>query len=259
MTYASVNELNMYYERHGEGRPLVLIHGGMSAIGTSFGPLLPGLATDHQVIAVEMQAHGHTADIDRPLRYPDLAEDVAALLAHLGVDDADVMGYSVGAGVATELVLRHPDLVGRLVLVSAAYRPDGLHPGLLDGIDQMKAEDMVGSPFHDEYLRIAPRPDDFPVTVERVKDLDRTFTGWTAEQVSGIDAPVLLVYGDSDIVTPEHAVELFRLLGGGVIGDVAGLPNAQLAVLPGTTHLTLVERAEWLLSMMGEFLDKQEG
>lgn len=253
--YAQVNGLDMYFEVHGTGRPLVLLHGNLSTIEIDFGRVIPALAGNRQVIAVEQQAHGHTADIDRPLSIANWAADTAALLRHLDVRDADVFGYSSGSGVALRLAVEHPELVRKLVLASPAISRDGLHPGVLDGIDDLQPEHLAGSPFEQAYARVAPRPDDWPVLIEKIKDMDREFQGWPAETVRDLGKPALLVFGDSDIVRPEHAVELFRLFGGGVAGDVAGLPGSRLAILPGTTHVTLVHRAEWLVSMIEEFLD----
>jgi pimeloyl-ACP methyl ester carboxylesterase len=255
MSYAPVNGLEMYYEVHGAGRPLVLLHGGLSAIGTSFGTVLPDLAKNRQVIAVEFQAHGRTADIDRPLTYEHLADDTAALLRHLGVDNADFFGFSVGAGVALQVAIRYPELVGKAVLGSVAVDRDGFHPGVLDGIDQLQPEHLAGSPFAEEYARTAPNPADWPTLIEKTKRLDREFVGWPHEAVRSVEAPVLIMVGDSDIVRPEHAVEVFRLFGGGVAGDVAGLPKSRLAVLPGTTHVGLMVRPDWVVSMVEAFLD----
>jgi pimeloyl-ACP methyl ester carboxylesterase len=256
--YAPVNGLEMYYEIHGTGRPVVLVHGALSAIGTSFGQVLPALAASRQVVAVELQAHGHTADIDRPLTIEQLASDTAALVRHLGIGQADLFGYSLGAAVAFQVALQHPELVRKLVAMSLTYNQDGLHPGLLDGIDNLKPEDLEGSPFQQEYASIAPKPENWPTLIEKNKRLDHDFAGWPAEAVRSLQAPTLLVIGDSDIVRPEHAVEMFRLLGGGVMGDVAGLPRSQLAILPGSTHITVAYRGEWLASMIDEFLDAPE-
>ena len=253
--YASVNGLEMYYEVHGTGRPLVLLHGNLSTIDVDFGKVLPSLAETRQVIAVEQQAHGHTADIDRPLSIRRWADDTTALLQHLGVEQADFFGFSSGAAVALDIAIRHPELVGKLVLASVTFTLDGLHPGLLDGIQTLQPEDLAGSPFQEAYARVAPRPEDWPTLIAKIKELDRELPDWPPATIRSLAAPVLLVIGDSDIVRPEHAVELFRLLGGGVAGDIAGLPRSQLAVLPGTTHITLVHRADWLASMIGEFLD----
>src|SRR5262249_22797944 len=226
------------------------------ATGAGFGAVMPLLAKTRLVIAVELQAHGHTADIDRPLTIPQLAEDVVALLRHLGVETADLFGFSIGAAVAQQIAITYPGVVRKVGLASVSYRNDGLHPGILDGIDEMKPEDLVGSPFHAEYLETAPRPGDWPVLVAKVKDLDRDFPQWPAEAIRSIEAPVLLVFGDSDLIRPEHAVEVFGLRGGGVAGDLAGLPRAQLAVVPGTTHIGLMRRADWLVPMVEAFLDR---
>jgi pimeloyl-ACP methyl ester carboxylesterase len=254
--YAPVNGLTMYYEIHGEGRPLVLLHGAFSAIGTSFHNVLPGLAETRQVIGLEMQAHGRTADIDRPLSPEQMADDTVAALEHLGIEEADLFGYSMGSDVALHVVVRHPDVVRKLVLASAAYTLSGVHPGLMDGLAEMKPEMMFGSPWHEEYMRIAPRPEDFAVLFEKKTQMDRELEDFSAAAISAIKAPTLLVIGDSDLVRPEHAVEMFRLLGGGVFGDTpAGLPASQLAVLPGTSHVTLVDRADLLLAIIPPFLD----
>jgi pimeloyl-ACP methyl ester carboxylesterase len=255
--YAAVNGLRMYYETHGTrgtGQPLVLLHGALSAIGTSFGEALPSLAQTRWVIAAEQQAHGRTADVDRPLTDEQMAQDTAALLRQLGVANADFFGWSMGAGVAMQIGTERPELVRKLVLASPAYGRDGFHPGLLEGIENVKPEDLAGSPWQEEYARIAPRPEDWPMLVAKTTQHDREFVGWSAEAIRSIKAPTLIIVGDSDIVRPEHAVELFRLLGG-VAGDLVGLPRSQLAVLPGTTHETLVRRAEWLVSMIDAFLD----
>jgi pimeloyl-ACP methyl ester carboxylesterase len=254
--HASVNGLQMYYEIHGTGEPLVLLHGAFSAIGTSFGELLPSLAERRQVIAFELQAHGRTADIDRPLSIEQLADDVAAALGQLGIERADIFGYSLGASVALHLAIRHPDVVRKLVLASVTYNLSGVHPGLMEGLADMKPEMMFGSPWHEEYTRIAPNPEDFATLFAKKTQMDRNLKDVPAEVIESIEAPTLLIIGDSDLVRPEHSVEMFRLLGGGVFGDTpAGLPNSQLAVLPGTSHVTLVSRAGLLLSMIPPFLD----
>ena len=255
-SYVNVNGLDMYYEIHGEGQPLVLLHGAFSAIGTSFGKILPGLANSRQVIAFELQAHGHTADIDRPLTLEGMADDVAAAFQALDLRHADVFGYSMGSDVALQLAIRHPHVVRKLMLGSASYTLSGVHPGLIEGLGEMTPEVMYGSPWHEEYMRIAPRPEDFNRLFAKKTEMDRGFQDIPAETIRAIKAPTLLIIGDSDLIRPEHAVEMFRLLGGGVFGDTpAGLPNSQLAVLPGTSHVTLVDRADWLVSMINAFLD----
>jgi len=254
--YVSVNELKMYYEIHGEGEPLVLLHGAFSAIGTSFGKILPGLAEHRQVIAFELQGHGRTADIDRPLTVEGMADDVAAALPELGIEQADILGYSNGGSVALHFATRHPQMVRKLVLMSIGYSLSGIHPGLMEGMGEMKPEMMHGSPWHDEYMRIAPRTEDFNRLFEKKTEMDRQIKDFSEEAIRGIKAPTLLMIGDSDLIRPEHAVEFFRLLGGGVFGDMPpGLPNSQLAILPGTSHVGMVDRADWLVPMINEFLD----
>jgi pimeloyl-ACP methyl ester carboxylesterase len=255
-SYASVNVLQVYYEIHGTGRPLVLLHGAFSAIGTSFGELLPALAETRQVIAFELQAHGRTADIDRPLSIEQMADDTAAALRHLGIAKADIFGYSMGASVALHLAIRHPDVVRKLVLASVTYNLSGVHPGLMEGLADMIPEMIFGSPWHEEYTRIAPNPENFATLFAKKTQMDRNIKDVQAEVIQSIKAPTLLIIGDSDLVRPEHAVEMFRLLGGGIFGDTpAGLPNSQLAVLPGTSHVTLVHRADLLLSIIPPFFD----
>jgi pimeloyl-ACP methyl ester carboxylesterase len=257
--YAPVNGLEMYYEVHGSGsgRPLVLLHGNLSTIGIDFGGIIPALAKSRQVIGVEQQAHGHTADIDRPLTTQHWTADTVALLRHLGIGRADIFGYSSGSAVAMQIAVDHPELVGKLVLASASYRNEGLHPELMDNLEQLRPEHLAGSPFEQDYARVAPNPGDWPKLIEKINEMNATLPEWTADQVRAIAAPTMLIIGDSDIVQPEHAVEMFRLRGGGVIGDLVGLPPARLAVLPGTTHVTLVQRTDWLSSMVGEFLDAE--
>ena len=248
--------MDIYFEDHGTGnRPLLLIHGALSGIGTSFGTILPMLAKHRRVIAVELQAHGRTPDIDRPLTVPNFAADLIELLDRLGIDRADVFGWSMGAAVALELGTAYPDRVHRLVLASVSYDEDGIHPGLMDGIQDLQPEHLHGSEFHDEYLRTAPDPAGWPTLVTKIKAFDADPPSWTADQVRGLAAPTLLVLGDSDIVRPEHAVEMFRLLGGGVAGDLTGLPRCRLAILPGTTHTGIPQRADLLAPMIDEFLD----
>ncbi len=258
--YARVNGLNMYYETfggEGAGAPLVLLHGAFSAIGTSFGPLLPGLSAGRRVIAVELQGHGRTADIDRPMTLEGMADDVAALVKYLGFEQADVFGYSMGAGVALHLAIRHPEVLRKLVLASVTYNMSGFQPGLMEGMGEMKPEMMYGSPWHEEYMRLAPHPEDFDRLFAKKSAMDRSIKDVPDEAIRAIKAPTLLIIGDSDLVRPEHAVQMFRLLGGGVFGDTpAGLPGSQLAILPGTSHVTVPSRVDLLLAIIPPFLDK---
>jgi pimeloyl-ACP methyl ester carboxylesterase len=257
--YAEVNGLRMYYEIHGEGRPLVLLHGAYMTV-EAMGSILPGLAETRRVIVPEMQGHGRTADIDQPITYEGMADDVAALLRHLEIDEADAFGYSMGGGVALQLAIRHPDSVRKLVVASASYTSDGMQPELHEMIPSITPETFAGSPFEAAYHELAPNPGDFPTLVEKLKRLDTTPFAWPAEDVRGIEAPTMIVVGDADVVRLEHAVEMFRLLGGGAMGDLAGFSKSQLMVLPRTAHFIppgsgVLDRAEWLLAMVAAFLD----
>src|SRR3712207_4478595 len=179
--YVSVNGLEMYYEDHGTGQPLVLLHGTFSAIGTSFGNVLPELAKNRRVIVFEMQAHGRTADIDRPLSMEQMADDTVAALRQLGIENADFFGFSMGGGIALQVAIRHPEMVRKLVLTSVTYKLDGVHPGLMEGLAEMKPEMMHGSPWHEEYMQIAPRPEDFATLFAKKTQMDREVRDLPAE------------------------------------------------------------------------------
>jgi pimeloyl-ACP methyl ester carboxylesterase len=240
LSYADVGGLSLYYEVHGSGEPLVLLHGGLGSI-EMFGPVLPALAEHRQVLAVDLQAHGRTADVDRPIRFELLADDVAALLGHLGLAGADVMGDSLGGGAALRTAIQHPQVVRRLVLVSTPFKRDGWYPEILGGQAQMTAEaaePMKQMPMYEAYARLAPRVEDWPVLIAKVGELLALDYDWSAE-VAKVEAPTMLVYGDADAIPPAHAVEFFGLLGGGQRDpgwDGSGRPNARLAILPGATH-----------------------
>jgi len=253
--YAPVNGLRMYYEIHGDGGvPLVIIHGAFGTVDM-FGPLVPALAETRRVITVEMQGHGRTADVDRPLTYEQLADDVAALVQYLGIEQVDVFGYSLGGFIAQQVTIRHPELVRKLVVVSAAFSREGVYPEVWEGIEALTPELFAESPPQTEYARLAPNPEDWPTLVEKVKELEREFVGWPAEDIAAIESPTLLIMGDADIVRLDHAAEMIHLLGGGVPGDFGALPSDQLAVLPGTNHVGVMLRTDWLLPMITQFLD----
>jgi pimeloyl-ACP methyl ester carboxylesterase len=257
--YAPIGDLNMYYEIHGAGRPLVVLHGAYMT-AAMWGPLLPGLAGSRQVIALEQQGHGHTADVDRPITYEQMADDTAALIRQLDLQSTDVLGFSMGGGVALQVAIRHPGLIRRLVVASASFSSDGMPAEALEAFPTITPELFAGTPIEEAYLRTAPNPDDFPRLVEKLTKLDTTSFTWPQEDIRAIAAPTLIILGDSDGIRLEHAVEFFKLRGGGVMGDLAGLPESQLAVLPGTSHFAppgsaLLDRADWLLAMIPRFLD----
>jgi pimeloyl-ACP methyl ester carboxylesterase len=238
--YAEVNGLSLYYEEHGSGEPLVLLHGGVAG-SEIFNPLLPALAAGRRIITVDLQGHGRTAEIDRPLRPELLADDVAALIEHLGLERADVLGYSLGGTVAFRLAVEHPDRVDRLILVSISFRRDGSHPEVVEAFEQFSpemAEAMKPSPAYQHYAQHAPRPEDWGQHIAKTSDLLKDDFDWT-DDVAKIRARTLLVYADADSIRPDHIVDFFGRLGGGLRDagwDGAHRPANQLAVLPGTTH-----------------------
>jgi pimeloyl-ACP methyl ester carboxylesterase len=258
MPYAQAGELNVYYEEHGEGPPLLLLHGAYMT-AEMMAPFAQGLAATRRVIVPEAEGHGRTADADRPLTYEQMADDAAALARALGLEQADVVGYSMGGATALRLAIQHPDLVRRLVVASAGYRYDGMPAEAIAMFPSITPEMFAGSPMEEAYQRLAPDPGRFAVLVDKLKTLDTTDFAWD-EDVPRITAPMLIVLGDSDGVRLEHAVELFKLRGGGVMGDLSGMPESQLAVLPGTSHFVppghgLLDRLDWLLAMIPPFLD----
>jgi pimeloyl-ACP methyl ester carboxylesterase len=253
--YAEVNGLNMYYEIHGSGSPLVLLHGGISNIETDFGLLLPGLSKNYRCIAIEQQAHGHTNDREGPLNEEQMAEDTVALLRQIGIEVTDIFGYSMGSAIAAQIAIKYPRMIRKLILAAFAYRKDGAHSGTSDNVDDIDPEVMSATPFGEAYARMAPDPGNWPTLLKKIPEWGKNVKDLAPEAVQSIEAPVMLIYGDSDIIRPEHMVETFKLLGGGIPADLYGLPRNRMAVLPATTHITLVHRAEWLTSMIREFLN----
>ena len=242
MSRADVTGLQLYYEEHGSGgaAPLVLLHGGMAA-GEMFAPILPALAAGRRVITVDLPGHGHTADPGKPLRFEWMADAIAALIAHLGLAQVDLMGYSLGGEVSIRTAIQHPGLVRRLVVISTPCRRDGWYPESLAGMEQLGpdlAEPMRHSPPGELYARTAPRPGDWPLLLGRTCELLSRDFDWTAE-ISQITAQVMLVYADADAIRPAHIVEFYALLGGGLRDagwDGSGRPGSRLAILPGLTH-----------------------
>jgi pimeloyl-ACP methyl ester carboxylesterase len=249
--YAPVNGLRMYYEVHGEdgdARPLVLLHGGLLTIDLSFGALLPELAAGRQVIAAELQGHGRTADIERDIDLGFMASDVAGLLDHLGVGQADVLGFSLGAGVALQLTVDYPGRVGRLIAASAGYASDGFHPEISNPAlhatsTRMPTAEDFGQ-MREAYERVAPDPGHFEAFAAKASQAANNLKGWTAAELGGITAPTLLVFGDHDFIRLEHAVQMHELI-----------PGSQLAVLPGTTHMGVLRRADLIVPLVAGFLD----
>ncbi|WP_420843082.1 alpha/beta fold hydrolase [Geothrix terrae] len=246
--FAPVNGLQIYFEIHGVASPtqppLVLLHGGGDTIQTSFGQILPALASGRQVIAFEQQGYGHTADIaDRPFSFEQSADDAAALLEYLHIERADLFGYSNGGTIALQMAIRHPKAIRKLVVASALVKHDGAYPWLWDAMANAKVENMP-QVLQKEYLKVAPQPENLRMMHDKAVQRMRHFKDIPADALRSITAPTLVVIGDADVIRPEHAVETFRLL-----------PHAQLAVLPGTDHMQVTTRTRWLASMIGGFLD----
>jgi pimeloyl-ACP methyl ester carboxylesterase len=244
--YAPVNGLKMYYEIHGRddgSPPLVLLHGGGSTVETSFGGLLPHLG-GRRVIAFEQQGHGRTADVDRPFDFAQSADDTAALLRHLKIPQADFLGYSNGGHILLELGRRHPSIIRKLIIESAMFTRDGADPRFWDGFKDPKLESMPKE-LQEAYRKTAPDPSKLQSFFDKSVERMRTFQGWRDEDLKAMSMPVLVLAGDHDILTPEHAVRMYRLF-----------PKAELAILPATDHMEIVKRGAWVASMTEEFLNR---
>jgi pimeloyl-ACP methyl ester carboxylesterase len=253
--YATINGIKMYYTITGKGTPLVLLHGAFSSIDKDFGKIIPSLAKDHQVIGIELQGHGHTTDIDRPLSYTAMAEDVTLLLQQLKISNADFFGYSMGGGVALQLTITHPNLVKHLVLASTAYSPEGMNMENPDKLKQKAQTGLNQSVWKKNYDKIAPDTSKWSKLVGQVYGMMGSWRGFQSADIKNIKSPTLLIFGDGDMSKPEHQVEMFRLLGGGNAGDLYELPNEQLAILPGTTHVTMVDQSDLLIPIVSRFLN----
>lgn len=254
--YAEIGNLKMYYERHGndtEAEPIIVLHGAYMDI-PSMGDIIPRLAADRTVYALELQGHGRTNDIDRPVRYPDLADDVFKFMNQMEIKRADVVGYSMGAAVGFFLATDHPDKVDQLVALSLAYDLKGMQPEYLQMIPTMTPNMFLGSPIEKQWKALAPDPDRFVPFVEKMIRLEHEPVAWK-ERVWGLQSPTLLVTGDADVVTLEHSVEFFRLLGGGAMGDMGkSLPKARFAVLPASSHTAIIRQPELLSQFVEPFL-----
>jgi pimeloyl-ACP methyl ester carboxylesterase len=251
--YAEVNGMKMYYEVSGQGDPLIVLHGAYMNI-PSMGEIIPKLAKSHKVYALEFQGHGRTNDIDRPITYYNLADDVAAFMNAVGIEQADVFGYSMGSAAGLQLVIRHPEKVKKLVAASVAYDVQGWQPVFRDMIPQLSIDMFTSLPFEAEYRKLAPNPEGFRGLVEKLIALEKEPMSWK-EDVMKIKTPILIIAGDADVATLEHTVDLFRLLGGGVMGDMGvPLPASRLAILPATSHTAVITQSDILLSLIEPFL-----
>ena len=248
-----VNGMKMYYEVSGRGEPLVVLHGAYMNIPT-MGEIIPKLARTHKVYALELQGHGRTTDIDRPITYPNLADDVAAFMDAVGLEKADVFGFSMGAAVGLQLAIRHPARVNHLVAASVAYDAEGWQPEFKAFIPQMKVETFLEMPFAKDFRKLAANPDGFPELVRKLIALEKEPMAWEAD-VKAVKTPVLMITGDADVATLEHSVAMFRLLGGGGMGDMGKpLPVSRLAVMPATAHTAVITQPDLLHAFIEPFL-----
>lgn len=264
--YVNVNGMKMYYEVH-EARqkeggregmptalPLIVLHGAYMNI-PSMGAIIPRLAETHKVYALELQGHGRTNDIDRPITYQNLADDVAAFMDAVGIKKADVLGYSMGACAGLQLAIRHPEKVNKLVAASVSYDAEGWQPEFKAFIPQVTVEMMTSTPgLQEEYRKLAVNPDGFSELVGKLIALEHEPMAWE-QDVKTIKTPVLIITGDADVATLEHSVAMFRLLGGGIMGDMGKpLPASRLAVLPATSHTAVINQPDLLLAFIEPFL-----
>jgi pimeloyl-ACP methyl ester carboxylesterase len=253
--YAPVNGLKMYYEIHGSGEPVVLLHGAFMTITNNWTGWIGELSKTRKVIAVELQGHGRTADIPRDITSENLADDVAALLEQLKIPRADLIGYSMGGAVAMQCAIRHPDKVRKVVVISSTFRRDGMVKEALDSIPKLTAEDFKGSPIEAEYKKLSPTPDDFPKFVKRILATASKGHDFGADKLRATAAPMFFIHGDADGVRLEHVAEMFRLKGGEIHGDMKPRSASRLAILPNTTHVTLMQRMPVIVPMVNDFLD----
>ena len=253
--YAPVNGLKMYYEVHGSGDPVVLLHGSFMTITNNWTQWIGELAKTRKVIAVEMQGHGRTADIDRDFSYENLADDVAALLDHLKVPSADLIGYSMGGGVAMQCAIRHPEKVRKVVSISARFRQDGFVKEGLDAFPKLTPEAFKGSPIEIEYKKLSPTPDKFADLVNHIKAMASRPFDFGADKLRATNAPMFFIHGDADGVRLDHIAEMFRLKGDEIYGDLRPRSASRLAILPDTTHVTLMQRMTTIVPMVNDFLD----
>jgi pimeloyl-ACP methyl ester carboxylesterase len=251
--YADVNGLKLYYEVYGSGKPVVLLHGAFMTIPLNWSHIIP-LLKDRKVIVAEMQGHGRTRDIDREFSYEGMADDVSGLLKHLKIDSADILGYSMGGGIAFQFAVRHPEQLRRLVVLSGTYAHDGWWPDVEKSFGTINADMFKGSIIQKQYDSLGNDPAHFDEFVKKVMSADLRSYDWS-NNVKKIQAPIFMAIGDADGVRYEHALELFRAKGGGKMGDMYGLPKSRLAIIPGTTHIGMMYRTNILIPMITDFLD----
>jgi pimeloyl-ACP methyl ester carboxylesterase len=253
--YAPVNGLEMYYEIHGKGEPVVLLHGSFMTIPSNWQEMIAALSKTRQVIAVEMQGHGRTADINRDFSYDNLADDISAMLDYLKIGKADIIGYSMGGSVALNMAIRHPDHVRKVVSISAVFRDNGWVQEALDAYPHFTADAFKGSRIEAEYKRLSPTPNEFPNFVKRAISMDLKPYDFGAGKLKATQAPILFIHGDADGVRLDHIAEMFRLKGGEIMGDMRPRSSSRLAILPDTTHVALMQKIDIIAPMVNDFLN----
>ncbi|WP_404405318.1 alpha/beta fold hydrolase [Pelagibacterium halotolerans] len=259
--YETVNGLDIYYEVHGEGEPLLLIHGGLMTI-EALGPIVPTLAQTRAVYAVELEGHGRTVDLDRPLSMRQMAEDVAGFITQQELGPVDIVGYSMGGGTALGVAILAPELVDSMVVISASHQADSIYESVRAGWPHMTAEMMEGTPMQEAYNAVAPEPERFPGLIDKIRETMLAGPAWSDEEIAAIDVPTLLIVGDNDIVQPDKVLEMYRLMGGATSTEPMGPvvdPDLQFAVLPKTTHYDMLFRLDVLMPVIGPFLDAHSG
>lgn len=253
--YAPVNGLKMYYEVYGEGQPLLLIHGSYMSIDLNYSGMIPELAKKYKVITFELQGHGRTADIDRPYSFAGFADDAAGLLKYLNIEKADVIGYSLGATIAVETAIKYPAMVGKLVFISSTYKMDGWSPATRQIFGMIKHEFFEHTPLKTEYVRLAPDTSHWRAFINKLSKFDAEPFDLGADNVKGIKSPVLMITGDNDGLDLNQVADMYKLLGGGVNGDMGGIPKSKLAIIPGKSHVTLMMDTPKLLAYISPFLE----
>jgi pimeloyl-ACP methyl ester carboxylesterase len=254
--YAPVNGLNIYNEIHGEGKPVILLHGAYMTINLNWNEIIPELSKSRKVIAVEIQGHGRTVDIDRPFSYEELADDLAELCKHLQIEKTDVIGYSFGGTVALQFAIKYPALLNRMVITSTTYKYEGWLPEVRQMLASFNPDFFDATPLKPEYERIAPYPGHWKDFVAKFIEFDKQDFNLGEENMKSIKSPVLFIMGDNDGVDKSHVANMYELTGGNIFGDVAGLPKSQLAILPGTTHVSLMMETNKLIELINPFLNK---
>ncbi|WP_162633173.1 alpha/beta fold hydrolase [Echinicola strongylocentroti] len=252
--YAPVNGLKIYYEIHGEGHPLVLVHGSFMTIPANYGQLIPELAKTHKVIALELQGHGRTADIDRPFSYENFADDVAGLLDYLTIEKADFIGYSLGGTITMQTAIAHPEKVGKIIFISSAFKDTGWSSDIQESIANLTVEQFEGTPIQTIYAEVAIDPGNWRDFMSKMIAFEKQPYDLGLSNIKAIPSPILIIKGDYDGVDMTHTMELFGAFGGGGTGMMEPLSPSGLAVIPSTTHITLMEKTEDLLDFIQPFL-----